>query len=259
MNDLKWFRTSGASHFECQVEVKLLQYQRLQPGDLVVLSLERACRPISLQGILLKAKGTNQMQAVEDGKKSFIVQVELSKISELSRQAQDFSLDGASTWRLHFILIPPNEKKCIQLLQDMPRSCPLQGMRLTIPRSTKEIKREMEMRPLVSISEARMCHKPIHDNSNPSNNEPVVPFFEYSACPPLVGDACNALDLQKQAEWKADVGHSEGPAEAVLNGSRASRDGQDLHARSVRCCSLDSLKTALERQVWRKTHALFDP
>ncbi|CAL1147463.1 unnamed protein product [Cladocopium goreaui] len=153
VNDLKWFRTSGASHFECQVEVKLLQYQRLQPGDLVVLSLERACRPISLQGILLKAKGTNQMQAVEDGKKSFIVQVELSKISELSRQAQDFSLDGASTWRLHFILIPPNEKKCIQLLQDMPRSCPLQGMRLTIPRSTKEIKREMEMRPLVSISE----------------------------------------------------------------------------------------------------------
>ena len=145
VNDLKWFRTHGSWHFECEVEVKLSQYQRLQPGDLAVLSLERAGECATLQGTLLKVKPC---------KKSSIVEVELSKIAELAWQAHDFSLDGASTWRLHFILIPPNEKKSIQLLQDMPRSCPLQGMRLTIPRSTKEMKREMEMRPLVTISEA---------------------------------------------------------------------------------------------------------
>ena len=108
VNDLKWFRPHGSWHFECQVEVKLSQYQRLQPGDLAVLSLERAGECSTLQGTLLKVKPY---------KKSSIVEVELSKIAELAWQAQDFSLDGTSTWRLHFILIPPNEKKSIQLLQ----------------------------------------------------------------------------------------------------------------------------------------------
>ncbi|CAK9045986.1 Regulator of nonsense transcripts 1 (Up-frameshift suppressor 1 homolog) [Durusdinium trenchii] len=34
------------------------------------------------------------------------------------------------TWQLYFILVPSNEKKSIQLLQDMRKSPPLQGMRL---------------------------------------------------------------------------------------------------------------------------------
>jgi hypothetical protein len=153
VSDLNWFSTNGAWHFECQVDVKLLQYQWLEPGDLAVLSLEREGKFASLQGTLVKIRG-KWPNPVEG--KGFIVEVELSEISELAWHAQEAFLHGASNWRLHFILIPPNEKKSIQLLQDMPRSCPLQGMRLTIPRSTKEMKREMEMRPLVTISEATM-------------------------------------------------------------------------------------------------------
>ena len=156
VSDLKWFSTSGAWHFECQVDVKLLQYQWLEPGDLAVLSLEREGKYASLQGILVKIRG--KWPSPVEGK-SFIVDVELSEISELAWHAQEAFLDGASNWRLHFILIPPNEKKSIQLLQDMQRSCPLQGMRLTVPRSTKEMKREVEMRPLLTKEEARIHHR----------------------------------------------------------------------------------------------------
>lgn len=156
VSDLNWFSTSGAWHFECQVDVKLLQYQWLELGDLAVLSLEREGKCASLQGTLVKIRG-KWPNPVEG--KSFIVEVELSEISELAWHAQEAFLDGASNWRLHFILIPPNEKKSIQLLQDMQRSCPLQGMRLTVPRSTKEMKREKEMRPLLTKEEARIHHR----------------------------------------------------------------------------------------------------
>ena len=159
-NDLKWFRTRGARHFECQVDVKLSQYQWLQPGDLAVLSLaQRSGKYASLQGTVVKIRGKSSTVPLEGGQKRFIIEVELSEIGELAWHAQEAFLDRASNWHVHFILIPPNEKKSIQLLQDMPRSCPLQGMRLTIPRSTKEMKKDMEMRPLVTVSEARLYHK----------------------------------------------------------------------------------------------------
>lgn len=151
-NDLKWFRTSDAWHFECHIDVKLSEYRWVCEGDLAVLSLDRGGRCARLQGTLLQIKAAKQTR--EDDKKGFIVEVELSKIAELAWQRQDFSLDGTSTWSLHFIMIHPNEKKSIQLLEDMQRS-PLRGMRLTIPRSSKEVKREMEMRPLVSIEEVK--------------------------------------------------------------------------------------------------------
>lgn len=154
-NDLKWFRTSDAWHFECHIDVKLSEYRWVCEGDLAVLSLDRGGRCARLQGTLLQIKAAKQTR--EDDKKGFIVEVELSKIAELAWQRQDFSLDGTSTWSLHFIMIHPNEKKSIQLLEDMQRS-PLRGMRLTIPRSSKEVKREMEMRPLVSIEEVQIHH-----------------------------------------------------------------------------------------------------
>ena len=159
-NDLKWFRTGDAWHFECHIDVKLSEYRWVCEGDLAVLSLDRGGRCARLQGILLQIKAKQTWEDWEDwddkgGLQGFIVEVELSKIAELAWQRQDFSLDdldATSTWSLHFIMIHPNEKKSIQLLEDMQRS-PLQGMRLTIPRSSKEVKREMEMRPLVSIEE----------------------------------------------------------------------------------------------------------
>ena len=156
-HDLKWFRTSGAWHFECNIDVKLSDYRWVQEGDLVVLSLDHGGRSARLQGTLLKILGKQNTMVTGD-KKSFVVEAELSKIAEMAWQLQDISLDRGSSWYLHFILIPPNEKKSIQLLQDM-RSCPLRGIRLTIPRSSKEIKKEMEMRPLVSIEEVRVCQK----------------------------------------------------------------------------------------------------
>jgi hypothetical protein len=155
VSDLKWFPTSGTWHFECQVDLKPLEHQWLQEGDLAVLPLEHDGKFASLQGILQNIRGKRPAPPAEEGK-SFIVEVELSKISELAWNAQEEFFHGASNWRLHFILIPPNEKKSIQLLRDMQRSSPLRGMRLNIPRSAREMKREMEMRPLVSIEEARM-------------------------------------------------------------------------------------------------------
>jgi len=206
VNDLKWFRPHGSWHFECQVEVKLSQYQRLQPGDLAVLSLERAGECSTLQGTLLKVKPY---------KKSSIVEVELSKIAELAWQAQDFSLDGTSTWRLHFILIPPNEKKSIQLLQDMPRSCPLQGMRLTIPRSTKEMKREMEMRPLVTISEVKCamqsaCASKLNEKQTVAIQRALQRPFSMVQGPPGTGktsmlvQCVAALLSASRQRWKGD-------------------------------------------------------
>ena len=147
---MRWFVIGGSQHFECQVDIKLFESQWLEQGDLAVLSLERAGQFSSLQGTLVKIRRTSSSK---DGQ-SFVVDVELSKIAELTWNGQKAFLTAASEWHLHFILIPPNEKKSIQLLQDMPRSCPLQGMRLTMPRSTREMKKEMEMRPLVTVEEA---------------------------------------------------------------------------------------------------------
>ena len=153
VSDLKWFPASGTWHFECQVDLKPLEHQWLQEGDLAVLTLECDGKFASLQGILQNIRG--KWPPAEEGK-SFIVEVELSRISELAWNAQEEFFDGASDWRLHFILIPPNEKKSIQLLRDMHRSSPLRGMRLNIPRSAREMKREMEMRPLLTVEEARL-------------------------------------------------------------------------------------------------------
>ena len=160
MNDLKWFQINGAWHFQCQADVKISECRWVQQGDLVILSLERGGESASLQGILHEIKAKKQNRSEAD-RKSFIVEVELSRIAELTWNAQEAFLKGASNWRLDFISIPPNEKKSIQLLQDMPRSCPLQSMRLTFPRSTREMKREMEMRPLVTVEEVRTGPKSV--------------------------------------------------------------------------------------------------
>ena len=151
VSEFWWLKTERAWRFQCEIDLKLLQYQWIEPGDLAVLSLERRGKYASLQGTLQEIT-TKRRTHCEDGKKRFIVEVELSKISELAWDAQEDLLAGVSNWRLHFILVPPNEKKSIQMLQSMYR-CPLRGMRLTIPRSSKEMKREMEMRPLLTIEE----------------------------------------------------------------------------------------------------------
>eukprot|EP00438_Fugacium_kawagutii_P029664 Skav231654 [mRNA] locus=scaffold4482:194174:197595:- [translate_table: standard] len=152
VRNLQWFLTGGAWHFKCQVDLKLLEQQWLEPGDLAILSSESGDRFASLNGILSNIRGNKYMPA-QDGQKSFIVEVRLSKVAELTWDAQQVFLQDASTWRLRFILIPPNEKKAIQLLQDMPKLSLLQGMSLTVPRSPKEIRKEMEMRPLMTREE----------------------------------------------------------------------------------------------------------
>lgn len=80
----------------------------------------------------------------------FSVSIELSEVSQYARSYQEALWNSSAKCSLYFVLVPPNEKKSIQLLRDMPKSPPLNGMRLTLPRSSQEMKREVEMRPLAT-------------------------------------------------------------------------------------------------------------
>ena len=260
VSGLRWFRTGAKWHFECQVDIKFLEYQWLQQGDLALLTCEGAGQFASLQGTLMKIRGKKPTS--EDDTKSFIVEVELSKIAELTWDAQEVFLEGASDWCLRFILIPPNEKKSIQLLQDMPRSSPLQGMRLTMPRSSREMKREMEMRPLVTVDEVRMCLKN-HVRSNgfyftlqhfPTYPQVSISSFAFHITShwmiSLPGEECNERGLRR-AQREADLSGAAGPAAALLHGSRATGHRQDQLPGAVRGGSAVGITTA-ERHIHKK-------
>ncbi|CAK8997554.1 unnamed protein product [Durusdinium trenchii] len=138
VSNIKWFQADGQWTFRCDVDVKLSESQWLQPGDLAVLTAERgaasaASRPdaaATLQGLVRSVRAAQRARATEakDEGRRLCVEVELSKVAQLARDVQKPFLDVAEVWQLYFILVPSNEKKSIQLLQDMRKSPPLQGM-----------------------------------------------------------------------------------------------------------------------------------
>lgn len=141
---VEWWMEGRKRFFQCQVDVQLSEYQWLQPGDLAVLSCERSDDIAVLQGSVRKARVLGQKQ------QRFTVEVELSEIAQLARDSQEATVEAASAARVYFILVPANEKKSVQLLQALPNSPPLQGMRLTMPRTLRQQQRAVEQRPLAT-------------------------------------------------------------------------------------------------------------
>eukprot|EP00434_Breviolum_minutum_P034003 symbB.v1.2.030092.t2/scaffold3348.1/size58710/2 len=156
VNQLKWLQTKDTWHLECEVDVQLSEYQWLQVGDLAVLSSGSGDSIVVLHGIINHAKAEKSLCGQqENGCKwqKFSVSIELSEVSQHARSYQEALWNSSTKCSLYFILVPSNEKKSIQLLRDMPKSPPLNGMRLTLPRSSQEMKREVEMRPLATLEQ----------------------------------------------------------------------------------------------------------
>ena len=150
--DLRWREADRKWCFQCRVDVFLAEGQWLYPGDLAVLSCEREDRVLELRGEIVEAKPNGKCG---DGSQptSFSVEVELSQNAySLKESCACFSGTDIS-YRMYFISVPLNEKKSIHLLKSIPDSPPLQAMRLTVPRSAQQQKRESEMRPLLTVNQ----------------------------------------------------------------------------------------------------------
>ncbi|CAE7236167.1 unnamed protein product [Symbiodinium sp. CCMP2592] len=150
--DLRWREADRKWCFQCRVDVFLAEGQWLYPGDLAVLSCEREDQVLELRGEIVEAKPNGKCG---DGSQptSFSVEVELSQ-NAYSLKDSCACFPGADiSYRMYFISVPLNEKKSIHLLKSIPDSPPLQAMRLTVPRSAQQQKRESEMRPLLTVNQ----------------------------------------------------------------------------------------------------------
>ncbi|OLQ15466.1 Regulator of nonsense transcripts 1-like [Symbiodinium microadriaticum] len=149
----RWREADRKWCFQCRVDVFLAEGQWLYPGDLAVLSCEREDRILELRGVILEAKVDGKCGDGSQHATSFTVEVELSQNACFLKESCACFSGTDISYRMYFISVPLNEKKSILLLKSIPDSPPLQAMRLTVPRSAQQQKRESEMRPLLTVNQ----------------------------------------------------------------------------------------------------------
>ena len=154
---VRWVRKDNEWHFQCQVDVLLSPCSWVRQGDLAVVRLEREEKVVDLRGTVLQAKPYPKARDRDDSsaEKTFNVQVELCENSQTLREELAIFVDAVAAPGLYFISVQGNEKKSIQMLETIPASPPLQNMRLTVPRTSQQQKRELEMRPLMTPEQVR--------------------------------------------------------------------------------------------------------
>ena len=159
--NVKWDRKQSTWQFQCHVDINLASGSWVYCGDLAVLTIEEGIDVLELRGTVLQAKADTSNRPDVDPflGTALLVEVELCKNSQPLREAHEAFVDKANAFHLYFISIPSNEKKSIQMMQTISTSPPLQNMRLTVPRTLQQQRREQETRPLLTVAQARWCQE----------------------------------------------------------------------------------------------------
>ena len=158
VDSITWRKDGATWYFKCRVEVPLAQYQRLHEDDLAVLTCQHQDRILELRGVIAEAWVVRWRKAHDQpsGAQAFMVEVKLSQACYALKETHSTCVGVGATFNLYFIFVPRNEKKSIRMLQAIPKTPPLQGMPLTSTRTTVQQKRELEMRPLLTVQQVKL-------------------------------------------------------------------------------------------------------
>ena len=160
---LKWHRPEKVWYLECRVEMLLDTATWLDEEDLAVMSFITQDRVLELRGEIVQVKtaGRPHSDAGSAQTRSLHIEVKMSDICHALRETHANFIHAARDFRLYFISVPGNEKKSIRMLRAIPKTPLLLGMPLTSTRTAKQQRRELEMRPLLTVAQVdRALKKP---------------------------------------------------------------------------------------------------
>eukprot|EP00931_Biecheleriopsis_adriatica_P056233 TRINITY_DN33314_c0_g1_i1.p1 TRINITY_DN33314_c0_g1~~TRINITY_DN33314_c0_g1_i1.p1 ORF type:complete len:2803 (+),score=449.95 TRINITY_DN33314_c0_g1_i1:36-8444(+) len=160
--DLKWAKKEGRWSFQCTTFVKFMQQnQWLSSGDMAILRCTAQDGEVKLYGLIqhahVKKHPAKRVQDWPENKveseKELEIEVQLSEVSCYIKAEQQAFLETSKSFEIQLISVPPNEKKSVELLRSIPTSQSLVGLRLTVPQTAEQKKREMESRPLATVQQ----------------------------------------------------------------------------------------------------------